>query len=70
MSANDDAKRVQGVQDENVRVADRTMPGGRAALPPGSLQRRPVENQSDENRDQPLTKEGEPRAPDPPPHAD
>ena len=63
----DAAKKVHGVKDEIVRVADRTMPGERAALPPGSLQRRPVDNQSDEHRDQPRTPDGQLREPDAPP---
>jgi hypothetical protein len=43
------------------------MPGERAALPPGSLQRRPVDNQSDEHRDQPRSPDGALRKPDTPP---
>ncbi len=68
MPETDDATRKQqAVRDETTRIADRTMPGERAALPPGSLQRRPVENQSDEHRDQPLAPDGRRRSPDPPP---
>jgi hypothetical protein len=61
-----DAK-VQAVDDENRRIADRTMPGRRAALPPGALLPRPPEPQGDENRDGPLDRDGRPRAPDKPP---
>ena len=61
------AKKVQAVKDEITREADRTMPGQRAALPPGSLQRRPVDNQSDEHRDQPRAPDGALRKPDTPP---
>jgi hypothetical protein len=65
--AADAARKVQAVEDEIIREADRTMPGERAALPPGSLQRRPVDNQSDEHRDQPRSPDGALRKPDTPP---
>lgn len=62
MSANDKpttaASRTQGVRDENVRVANRTMPGNRAELPKGVLRDGPAENQADQNRDQPARPDG------------
>lgn len=60
------AARVQNVQDENVRVANNTMPGRRAALPPGAASRLRIQPQADENRDQPLAPDGARRGPDKP----
>lgn len=61
------AGRVQGIEDENVRVANRTMPGQRADLPKGTLPGAPPDPQSDENRDQPVGPDGRLTTPAKPP---
>jgi hypothetical protein len=63
----EDAAKITGVQDENRDEANRTMPGRRAALPPGSLRREPPSPQSDENRDQPVAHDGGLTTPSKPP---
>ena len=62
-----DAARVQGVEDENIRVANRDMPGCRADLPPDALPKLPPGPQSDENRDQPIGPDGKLTLPSKPP---
>lgn len=56
--ASGDAAKIQAVEDENRDVANRTMPGARAALRPGTLPGPPLAPHSDEHRDQPVTPEG------------
>ena len=63
------AAKVHEVQDENRDVANRDMPGKRAALPPGSLPRPKLEPQADENRDQPVAPDGSLTTPSKPPSA-
>jgi hypothetical protein len=62
-----DAARIQGVEDENIRVANRDMPGRRADLPPDTLPKLPPDPQSDENREQPIGPDGKPTVPSKPP---
>jgi hypothetical protein len=62
-----DGTKVRAVQDENRDEANRTMPGRRAGLPPGSLRRAPHEPQADENRDQPAAPDGTLTVPTEPP---
>lgn len=62
-----DAARVQGVEDENIRVANSDMPGRRADLPPETLPVLSPQPQSDENRDQPIGPDGKPTVPSKPP---
>ncbi len=64
------AARIQGVEDENVRDANRTMPGQRAGLPKDTLPGHPSQPQSDENRDQPVGPDGKLIAPSKPPLTD
>jgi hypothetical protein len=64
------AARIQGVLDENRHVANRTMPGGRAALRPGPVRPKLTTPQADENRDQPVAADGSLRPPDKPPLTD
>ena len=61
--ANPVASRVHSVEDENLRIANETMPGNRAELPKGVLRDGPVRNQADQNRDQPLGPDGQPTKP-------
>jgi len=61
--ATDATSRVQGVEDENLRIANRDMPGNRAELPKGVLRDGPAANQADEQRDQPLGPDGRPAKP-------
>lgn len=65
----EDAAKIHEVQDENRDVANRDMPGKRAALPPGSLSRIKSEPQADENRDQPVAPDGGLTTPSEPPSA-
>jgi hypothetical protein len=62
-----EAARVQGIEDENIRVANRDMPGQRADLPADTLPKPRPEPQSDENRDQPIGPDGKPTVPSKPP---
>ncbi len=64
------AGRIQGVEDENVRVANQDMPGQRAALAKGTLPRLSPRPQSDENRDQPVGPDGKLTVPSKPPLTD
>jgi hypothetical protein len=64
------ATRIQGIEDENIRVANRAMPGQRAALPEGTLTGLSSLPQSDENRDQPIGPDGKPTVPSKPPLTD
>lgn len=62
---------AQEVEDENIRVANRDMPGQRADLAKGTLPK-PSPNlpQSDENRDQPIGPDGKLTVPSKPPLTD
>jgi len=64
------AGRIQGVEDENVREANRAMPGQRADLPKDTLPGHSSLPQSDENRDQPIGPDGKPTVPSKPPLTD
>jgi hypothetical protein len=75
MGANDKADtepgsvvaRIQGIEDENIRIANSDMPGRRADLPPDTLPKLPPDPQSDENREQPIGPDGKPTVPSRPP---
>ena len=62
-----DAAKTHAVQDANRDAADRAMPGGRAALPPGTLRPPPQQPQGEVNRDQPVGPDGNITRPSKPP---
>jgi hypothetical protein len=64
------ARRIQGVEDENVRTAAGAMPGQRADLPKDTLPGHPSRPQADENRDQPVAPDGKLTVPSKPPLTD
>ena len=53
-----DAAKVRAVKDEIVTDTNRDMPGGRAALPPGTLEHTETKPHADEHRDQPVRDDG------------
>ena len=61
------AAKAHAVEDANRDAADRAMPGGREALPPGTLGTPAQQPQGDENRDQPVGPDGKLTVPSKPP---